>query len=380
LGIGTSSPANKFVVSNAGANGLEINPNAGVSSGASLNGYNRSTSVFTPITYSALAHYFQTGSSPSTSMTLDSSGNLTVTGNIRTFQSASLQLLANQYTDIVYIGAGGYGGLISGILTVYSTYSGAITQNSYFCNAVGNGNAGNGISMLANGDYSGSSNLILYSRGAALGGGSYVISVYNASGTTVGITYSFAPVGQGNGASYYNSLTNNGSAGAGTGLPSGVSVVFGQNNAQVKASGVTFPATQAASTDANTLDDYEEGTWTAVISTESGTNYTITSQTSRYVKIGNAVTVNSTIVYSAVGSGSVSKVSLPFTPASPLAISFTADITGTSGGGYITNLELIPYSGNEILLRVSNINTYYFSTTSNWASSGTFAFNGTFII
>jgi hypothetical protein len=76
LGIGTDNPVNKFVVSNAGANGLEVNPTSGVSSGASLNGYNRSTSAFTPLTYTALAHYFQVGSSPATAATLDSSGNL----------------------------------------------------------------------------------------------------------------------------------------------------------------------------------------------------------------------------------------------------------------------------------------------------------------
>jgi hypothetical protein len=28
--------------------------------------------------------------------------------------------------------------------------------------------------------------------------------------------------------------------------------------------GITFPATQVPSADANTLDDYEEGTWTPV--------------------------------------------------------------------------------------------------------------------
>jgi len=76
LGIGITNPANKLVVSNGGANGLEINPTSGVSSGASLNGYNRSTSAFTPLTYTAIAHYFQTGSSPATAATLDSSGNL----------------------------------------------------------------------------------------------------------------------------------------------------------------------------------------------------------------------------------------------------------------------------------------------------------------
>jgi hypothetical protein len=30
-------------------------------------------------------------------------------------------------------------------------------------------------------------------------------------------------------------------------------------------SGISFPATQSASTNANTLDDYEEGTWTPTI-------------------------------------------------------------------------------------------------------------------
>jgi len=76
LGIGTSSPLNKLVVSNAGANGLEINPISGISSGVSINGYNRSTSAYTPLTYAALSHYFKVGSSPATAATLDSSGNL----------------------------------------------------------------------------------------------------------------------------------------------------------------------------------------------------------------------------------------------------------------------------------------------------------------
>ena len=144
--------------------------------------------------------------------------------------------------------------------------------------------------------------------------------------------------------------------------------------------GITFPATQNASSNANTLDDYEEGTWTAVMPTESGSDYTITSQTCRYTKIGNTVTVNATITYSAVGNGTISRVTLPFTPLqSPMAIVFAATITGTSGGNYITELSLIPYTGNELLLRVSNINTNYWSASNSWSSSGTFSFCGTFI-
>jgi len=54
--------------------------------------------------------------------------------------------------------------------------------------------------------------------------------------------------------------------------------------------GVSFPATQVPSSDANTLDDYEEGTWTPVLTPSAGT---ITSQTcsGSYVKVGRLVTV-----------------------------------------------------------------------------------------
>jgi hypothetical protein len=293
---------------------------------------------------------------PSDAVLIEATGALTVPGNIRGFQSTSLQLLANQYTDIVYAGAGGYGTLISGILTVYSTYSGAITQNSYFCNAVGNGNAGNGVSMLASGDYSTASNFVLYSRGAALGGGSYVISVYNASGNTVNITYSFTPVGQGNGAAYYNSLTNNGSAGAGTGVPTGVSVVFGQINTEVKTLGVTFPATQSASSNANTLDDYEEGTWTPTLTGDGGgTAMTYTSQIGKYTKIGNVVIADAYILLSNRGTitGNVIITGLPFVGLSTYNVAINwgyysaLGVAWASVGGWLNGGDTIYLAGQK---------------------------------
>jgi hypothetical protein len=51
--------------------------------------------------------------------------------------------------------------------------------------------------------------------------------------------------------------------------------------------GITFPATQSASTDANTLDDYEEGTWTPAYSGITGSPTSI----ARYVKVGRQVTL-----------------------------------------------------------------------------------------
>jgi len=58
--------------------------------------------------------------------------------------------------------------------------------------------------------------------------------------------------------------------------------------------GVTFPATQVASSDANTLDDYEEGTWTPTAGDASsgGNQATTASAVGRYTKIGRLVTVH----------------------------------------------------------------------------------------
>lgn len=73
---------------------------------------------------------------------------------------------------------------------------------------------------------------------------------------------------------------------------------------------IVFPATQNASADANTLDDYEEGNWTPSV----GGNSTYTVQTGRYTKIGRMVIVSGRIVINVLGTGSTSVISgLPFT-------------------------------------------------------------------
>jgi hypothetical protein len=73
--------------------------------------------------------------------------------------------------------------------------------------------------------------------------------------------------------------------------------------------GITFPATQSASSDANTLDDYEEGTWTPSI----GGTATYTTQTGRYTKVGRLVTVDFILVVNTIGTGSTQAISgLPF--------------------------------------------------------------------
>ena len=72
-------------------------------------------------------------------------------------------------------------------------------------------------------------------------------------------------------------------------------------NPATSGTGITFPATQDASSNANTLDDYEEGTWTPVFKGTTGDpTVTYTQQSGRYVKIGRmfywgvAIRVNTT--------------------------------------------------------------------------------------
>jgi hypothetical protein len=83
--------------------------------------------------------------------------------------------------------------------------------------------------------------------------------------------------------------------------------------------GITFPATQSVSSDVNTLDDYEEGTFTAGIAfggASVGITYD-TTPTCTYTKIGMQVTVTGRVGLSSKGSstGAATITGLPFTPA-----------------------------------------------------------------
>jgi hypothetical protein len=76
--------------------------------------------------------------------------------------------------------------------------------------------------------------------------------------------------------------------------------------------GITFPASVSASSDANTLDDYEEGTWTPSL----GGNTTYNGQTGTYTKVGRMVVARGNVNVATIGTGSTRIISgLPFTTA-----------------------------------------------------------------
>jgi hypothetical protein len=89
--------------------------------------------------------------------------------------------------------------------------------------------------------------------------------------------------------------------------------------------GITFPATQSASTNANTLDDYEEGTWTPTVVAITGTFTTVGSCSGKYVKIGQTVSVTYTVNVTTLGTGGAGfgVTNLPFTVGSA-----TGDVAG----------------------------------------------------
>lgn len=108
------------------------------------------------------------------------------------------------------------------------------------------------------------------------------------------------------------------------------------------AGNIAFPATQVPSTDANTLDDYEEGTFTPTIfgTTAAGVG-TYAAQTGNYTKIGNRVFIDIYLSWTAhTGTGDMEIRGLPFTAAanSGAALSywdltFTGVVRGHFGNG-----------------------------------------------
>jgi hypothetical protein len=99
--------------------------------------------------------------------------------------------------------------------------------------------------------------------------------------------------------------------------------------------GITFPATQVAASDANTLDDYEEGTFTPSYTSAGISAVTYgTGRNGYYTKVGRMVTIIVNIMTDSVtvtnSSASVTLTGLPFTASSLTEINSSTGLTVTS--------------------------------------------------
>jgi hypothetical protein len=110
--------------------------------------------------------------------------------------------------------------------------------------------------------------------------------------------------------------------------------------------GITFPATQSASSNANTLDDYEEGTWTPTFLASVNPTYTFSSFLATYTKIGRVVTLSLrfTVASASGGSGSTLQIGgFPFVVDSGAGNSYSGVIgwnqTGSWNGTQPVNWE-----------------------------------------
>jgi hypothetical protein len=104
---------------------------------------------------------------------------------------------------------------------------------------------------------------------------------------------------------------------------------------------IRFPATQNASSDANTLDDYEEGQGTlGAVTSGSGTITTVGTKTYFYTKVGRQVTVNIYISITTNGTGatSINVADMPF--AFLTSVNHTANGSGRSSLGLQLQLAM----------------------------------------
>lgn len=111
---------------------------------------------------------------------------------------------------------------------------------------------------------------------------------------------------------------------------------------------IAFPGTQAASTDVNTLDDYEEGSWTPVLGGSGGTSgQTYTTQQGRYVKVGKIVHVAFDLTLSAKGTITTNAQiqGLPFTSASGFQQATGLFYYNSLGTTWVNVMGLIQPSG-----------------------------------
>jgi hypothetical protein len=126
--------------------------------------------------------------------------------------------------------------------------------------------------------------------------------------------------------------------------------------------GITFPATQSASSDANTLDDYEEGTWTPAVGDQTvvGTF----SSNGNYTKIGRQVFFRGQVI----GSTSITGAAGSYISGLP----FTSALSGTGIG---TNAFITASAG--IFIGPSDNKVYIIG---GYAATGNFEFSGMYFV
>ena len=167
-------------------------------------------------------------------------------------------------------------------------------------------------------------------------------------------------------------------------ITGGITATTGLFNSVTLSSGqIVFPSTANLSSGANTLDDYEEGTWTATFTASSppSVSYDSAVRYGIYIKIGKTVFISGTVALTAAsgGSGNLQISGLPFNAASgttggygSLAVGYRTGWTTTTPG-----TAYVQAGGNYIQLLNEAMTIQI--TTANLSATSYIMFSGFYI-
>ena len=146
--------------------------------------------------------------------------------------------------------------------------------------------------------------------------------------------------------------------------------------------GITFPATQSASSDVNTLDDYEEGSWTPVLNFGGVAGVSVyAQQNGTYTRIGNVVNVRCYISIStkSAATGAAILAGLPF-PTKSVSAQYHSGTVYMSNGS-ITGAPMcyLDAGASSVNLGQTNGSTGYVNiANSSFVNGGDFIFQASY--
>jgi len=145
----------------------------------------------------------------------------------------------------------------------------------------------------------------------------------------------------------------------------------GANLVMAAGRGIDFSATSGTGT-SELFDDYEEGTWTPVVTSSSGTLTTVTVTWATYTKVGNKVFVSARFVLTdaGTGSGSLQIDGLPYTVAN------TGSGNAPAQGRNVSAGTLLHGQFGGTLARISSIQNY--DNTDPITNGQTYVVSGTY--
>jgi hypothetical protein len=317
-----------------------------------ITSYNRTTSTWLPLRQRANQHEFYCDGVETAR--LDASGNLlvgtttpalapTVRAVFNDPSAGGIELVANNSGGVAIVPTSGGG-------VEFVTFSGAIGSESYTERARldASGNLGVGTNAPQ-------AKLHIRPANSDTPASALWLEQYNAAGTDRTVLVS--QVDAANNKTIFNSTgTNAGSYEFQCGnantffLSAGGALVLLGGNTAANGTGITFPATQSASSNANTLDDYEEGSFTPT-AVCTGQTITYTIQSGSYTKIGNIVRVQINIVINTVSGAAGGNTTISGLPFSNGDTTYSGQAVIGYNDGFANTIYAAWMSGTDMLFR-----------------------------